>query len=84
MRSLNKDDRNPMSTELDRNPLWLILVETVHTLPMYLSHKAYVRDRILFEVSIISPEELSTRLDIPLGEAMVILHELNEERKEQS
>jgi len=54
--------------ELERNPLWLILVETVHALPMYPSHKAYVRDTLILESPDISAEELSLRLDIPLGE----------------
>jgi len=66
--------------ELERNPLWLILVETVHALPMYSSHKAYVRDALILESPDISAEELSMRLDIPLGEAMVILYEIEEER----
>ena len=67
--------------ELERNPLWLILVETIHALPMYPSHKAYVRDTLILESPDISAEELSLRLDIPLGEAMVILHEIEEEKK---
>lgn len=66
-------------TELERNPLWLILVETVHELPMYLSHKAYVGDSLIIESPDISAEELSLRMDIPLGEAMVILHEIEKE-----
>jgi hypothetical protein len=66
-----------LSEELEKNPLWLILVETVHSLPMYASHKAYVRDRLVLEEHDITPEELSLRLDIPLGEAMVILHEIS-------
>jgi len=70
-----------MSAELERNPLWLILVEAVHALPMYPSHKAYVRDSLTLELSEITVEELSLRLDIPLGEAMVILHEIEEENK---
>ena len=65
-----------MSDELEKNPLWLILVETVHSLPMYTSHKAYVRDRLVLEEHEFTPEELSLKLDIPLGEAMVILHEI--------
>ena len=52
-----------MTAELERNPLWLILVETVHTLPMYPSHKAYVRDKLTIESPDISAEELSLRLD---------------------
>ncbi len=70
-----------MSAEQERNPLWLILVEAVHALPMYPSHKAYVRDSLALELSEITVEELSLRLDIPLGEAMVILHEIEEENK---
>jgi hypothetical protein len=67
-----------MEVELERNPLWLILVETVHALPMYPSHKAYIRDTLLLVHPEISVEELSLRLDIPLGEAIVILHEIEE------
>lgn len=65
-----------MSGDLERSPLWLILVEVVHSLPMYRYHKAYVRDHLLLENPRLTPEELSKRLDIPLGEAMVILSEL--------
>jgi hypothetical protein len=65
-----------MTQELEKNPLWLILVETVHALPMYPSHKVYVRDNLAPKVEELSPEELSFNLDIPLGEAYVILHEL--------
>lgn len=73
-----------MSAELERNPLWLILVETVHALPMYPSHKAYVRDSLILESPDISAEELSLRLGIPLGEAMVILHEIEKERHQKA
>lgn len=69
-----------MAAELERNPLWPILVETVHALPMYPSHKAYVRDSLILEQPEITVEELSQRLDIPLGEAMVIQHEIERER----
>ncbi|GBC68843.1 hypothetical protein HRbin01_00529 [archaeon HR01] len=55
---------------------WGILVETVKALPLYHAHKAFVRDRILPENPSISPEELSLKLSIPLGEAMVILSEV--------
>jgi len=61
---------------LKRNALWLILVETAHSLPMYKHHKAYVRDSILPEEPDASAEDLTHRLDIPLGEAIVILDEL--------
>lgn len=69
-----------MEDELERNPLWLILVEAVHSLPMFPHHKAYIRDRLIFDHPDITVEELSHRLNIPLGEAMVILHEIGKER----
>jgi len=55
------------------------LVETVHAMIMYPHHKNYVRDVVLREVSNISPRDLALKLDIPLGEAMVILYELKKE-----
>jgi hypothetical protein len=58
------------------NPLWLILVETAQSLPLYKSHLSYTRDVILPEQPEITPEELSQRLNMPLGEAFVILSEL--------
>lgn len=61
-----------------KNPLWLILAETAQRLPLYNAHKAYVRDEILPEDPEVSAEEISHRLDAPLGEAMVILSELRE------
>lgn len=65
-----------MAEDYKENPLWLILVETAQKLPMYNAHLNYTKDIILTENSKITPEELSQRLDIPLGEAIVILSEL--------
>jgi len=48
---------------------------------MYPNHKAYTRETILREKPDITPSELANRLNMSLGEAMVILHELAEERK---
>ena len=62
--------------DLKRNALWLILMETAQNLPMYRHHKAYVRDSILPEEPEASAEDLAHRLDITLGEAIVILAEL--------
>jgi hypothetical protein len=67
--------------EYMKEKLWSILVETVHASVMYPSHKAYTRDEILPEKPDITASELANRLDMPLGEALVILHELAEERK---
>jgi hypothetical protein len=71
--------------ELERNPLWPLLIEAVHSLPMYRAHKAYVRDSILIDSPDISAEVLSHRLGVTLGEAMVILREIaNEKRRERN
>jgi len=67
--------------EYMKEKLWPILVETVHGLVLYPNHKAYTREIILQEKPEITPPELATRLNIPLGEALVILQELAEERK---
>jgi len=70
--------------EYTKEKLWLILIETVHSLVMYPNHKAYTREAILNEKPGITPSELAVRLKIPLGEALVILHELANERKQVS
>ncbi len=67
--------------EYTKEKLWPLLVETVHATIMYANHKAYTRDEILQKRPDITPAELSSRLNIPLGEALVILYELSEERK---
>jgi hypothetical protein len=67
--------------EYTKEKLWLMLVETVHASVMYPSRKAYTRETILREKPNITASELANRLNMPLGEALVILHELAEERK---
>jgi hypothetical protein len=67
--------------EYMKEKLWSILVETVHASVMYPTHKAYTREKILQEKPDITSSKLANRLNIPLGEALVILHELAEERK---
>jgi hypothetical protein len=58
------------------NPLWRILVDTVHALSMFPHHKAYVRDVLLIEQPQMSAEDLVAKLSISLGESLVILYEL--------
>ena len=72
-----------MNRELENSPLWAVLVETVHSLPLYRSHRAYTQELILPEKPGITPEELSGRLGMPLGEAIVILAELGGEKPEK-
>jgi hypothetical protein len=67
--------------EYTREKLWPILIEMVHTSVMYPSRKAYTRDTILPEKADTTPTELAARLNMPLGEALVIIYELTEEQK---
>ena len=67
--------------EYTKDKFWPILVETVHALVMYPGHKAYTREAILNQKPDVAPQELAVRLKIPLGEALVILSELVNERK---
>ncbi len=64
-----------------KEKLWPILVETVHAMVMYPHHKAYARKVILQEKPNITPQELAARLGMPLGEALVILYELEIEKR---
>jgi hypothetical protein len=61
-----------------KNSLWPMLVETVHALVMYAHDKSYIREVILHEKPNVKSNELAARLGVPLGEALVILHELKE------
>jgi len=64
-----------------KEKLWQLLVETVHASVMYPTHKAYTRDNILSQQADVTANELAERLGMPLGEALVILDELAEERR---
>jgi hypothetical protein len=44
---------------------------------MYKSHKRYVEDFMIKETPEISPKELAVQLNIPLGEALVLLDEIS-------
>ncbi len=70
--------------EYTKERLWPILVETVRALPLHPHHKAYTREVILHENPDIKPNELTARLKVPLGEALVVLYELANERKLES
>ncbi len=59
-----------------RDDLWAILVDTVHALSMYKHHKRYVGEVMLKERPDISAKELAIQMNVPLGEAMVLLDEL--------
>jgi hypothetical protein len=67
--------------EYSKERLWQLLVQAVHSSVMYPTHKAYTRDCILPEKADVSAVELAERLGMPLGEAIVILGELQPEQK---
>jgi len=67
--------------EFTKEKLWQLLIEAVHASVMYPTHKAYIRDSILPQKADVSAAALAERLGMPLGEALVILSELNQERK---
>ena len=71
-----------MSDDRSEDPLWPVLIETVHSLILYRHHKAYVRDVILHEKPDLTPQDLALSLGVSLGEAMVILSELRGEEVE--
>ncbi len=64
------------------NPLWTVLVETVHAMILYPHHKAYTRDVILHEQPDVTPSDLAAKLGVSLGEALVILYELKKKGSE--
>jgi len=49
---------------------------------MFTHHKAYVRDVVLVEQPQIDAEDLTLKLNISLGESLVILYELQKPRAE--
>ena len=61
--------------------LWKVLIETVHAMIMYPHHKGYVRDVILSKKPNITPQELAVRMNVPLGESLIILDELKKNQK---
>ena len=67
--------------EYAKEKLWAILVEAVHANVMYPTHKSYTREVVLQAKPEIVPEELASRLNMSLGEAIIILYELKVENK---
>jgi len=67
--------------EYTKERLWQLLVETVHTSVMYPTHKSYTRNTILPQKADVTPTELAESLGMSFGEALVILAELSEDRK---
>ncbi len=70
--------------EYINNPLWPILIESVHTIVMFPHHKFYTQSIFLSEKPDASPQDLALSLNISLGEAMVILYELKMEKEKKT
>jgi hypothetical protein len=68
-------------TNYSKETLWQLLVEAAHASVMYPTHMAYTRDIILKETPDITPQELSQRLNMTLGEAIVLLQDLTNKQK---
>lgn len=64
------------SEDYVNDPLWSILVDTVHKLVLYQHHKAYIERVILSERPTITYRDLASLMGISEGEAMVVLHDL--------
>jgi len=79
--SRNEGDVTAVSwEEYVKNSLWPILVDTIHSMVMYPHHKAYARDIVLLEQPNISAKDLALKLNISLGESLVILYELQKSK----
>ena len=64
--------------DLKKEILIQLLIDVVHSMVMYTAHKQYISELTLQEKFKFKPRELAARLNMPLGEALVILHELEE------
>lgn len=69
---------------LQKDDLWQLLVETVHALPMYKHHKRYVQDVMVKDKPEISAKELAVQINVPLGEAIVLLDEVRSTSSRQA
>jgi hypothetical protein len=68
-------EKRPTQPILDKDALWDLLVEAAHSLPMYNNHKRYVSEVMIKEKPDITYRELAVVINIPVGEALVILAE---------
>ncbi len=65
---------------LSKDKIIQLLFETVHAMVMYPNHKTYMQEIIRKEKTDLKPDELAIRLNMTLGEVLVILHELEEKK----
>ena len=65
---------------LSKDKIIQLLFETVHAMVMYPNHKTYIQEIIRKEKTDLKPDELAIRLNMTLGEVLVILQELAEKK----
>jgi transcription initiation factor IIE alpha subunit len=66
--------------DLSKDKLLQLLIETVHSMSMYPNHKTYTQELMRREKTDLNPKELAVRLNMTLGEVLVILQELEEKK----
>ena len=66
--------------DLTKEQIWNLLTETVHEMIMYTNHKAYIHKILQEEKTDLKPQEIAARLNITLGEVMIILNDLKIKR----
>ena len=71
-------------TEYSKETLWQLLTEAIHASIMYPTHKAYTRDVILKETPDVTPQNLAHQLNMPLGEAIIILKDLTNKQTQNN
>jgi hypothetical protein len=66
--------------EFTKEQIIELLVDNVHSMILYPQHKNYINNLILNQQNNLQPQLLAARLDISLGEVLVILEELKEKK----
>ena len=64
--------------EFTKEQILELLVDNVHSMILYPQHKKYINKIIQSQKNNLDPKLLAARLDISLGEVLVILKELKE------
>ena len=62
--------------EFTKEQILELLVDTVHSMILYPQHKRYINTLILSNQKDLEPQLLAARLDITLGEVLVIIKDL--------
>jgi hypothetical protein len=72
------EDLNP--EEVKSNILWKVLKDTARRNPLYSNLTAFTKTQILPNNPTITAKELASKLSISLGEALVLLADLKEQK----